>query len=251
MIKENYLKLKAKAIKLRKKGWSYGEIKKEINVSKSTLSYWLKIIPLTPGLKKRFYTARVLNLARGRCSQKERRKKEIAKIIKEAEEEISLPLSFETYRLFGAALYWAEGKKTEHFAITNSDPYFVVFIVHWFKKMFGVAPQNLKARLNIYSQQNELKLKEFWSQLTDIPLENFGESFVKPANKGYKKNNLYYGTIEIRVPRGTNMRHRVFGWIKAALKDIAPDIELTQREWKSLKEVPRPVNIPEHLNLPR
>ncbi|MBT9169266.1 MAG: hypothetical protein DDT19_02621 [Syntrophomonadaceae bacterium] len=247
MDKSKYSQLKSKAIKLRKKGLSYGEIKKEINVSKSTLSYWLKTIPLTPEQRERLYTKKILNLARGFPSQKERRKREIAKIIEGAEKEIQLPLSFETYRFIGAALYWAEGGKTKEFKITNSDPDFILFMVRWFEKVLGVYPSRLKVRLNIYPQQNDQKLKQFWSQLTGIPLENFGKSFVKPPNKGYKKNNLYYGTIEIRVSKGTDFRHRVYGWIKTVLKDIAPDVELVQKEWKSLKEVPRPVNIPENI----
>jgi len=247
MDKEKCPQLKLKAIELRKKGLSYGEIKKNVNVAKSTLSLWLKTVPLTPEQRKRFYTARILNLVRGRSSQRERRKREIAKIIGEAKKEIQLPLSLETYQLLGAVLYWAEGKKTKHFAITNSDPHFVIFMVRWFKKIFGVNPQDLKAQLNIYPQQNELELKKFWSQLTDIPLENFGKSFVKPPNKGYKKNNLYYGTIEVRVPKGTDMRHRVFGWVKTVLKDIAPEVKLNQKRWKSLKETPRPINVPKKI----
>jgi len=251
MDKEKYSKLKLKAVELRKKGWSYDEIKREIKVSKSTLSFWLKTIPLTPELRNRFYTSRVLNLARGLQSQRERRKREIAKILEKAGKEIQLPLSFESYRLIGAFLYWAEGRKTSGFEITNSDPNCILFMVKWFEKIFGVPPRNLTACLNIYPQQNEVEIKQFWSELTGIPLENFGRSFIKPPNKGYKKNNLYYGTIKVRVPKGTDMRYQVFGWIKTVLKDIAPEVELKQKEWKSLKETPRPANIPENIKLPR
>lgn len=240
---KNYSQLKLRAIQLRKKGLSYNEIQKELNVSKGTLSLWLKTVPLTPKQRKHFYTKRILNLASGPQSQKERRIREIAKIIKEAEKEVRLPLSLEAFRFLGAALYWAEGSKTNHFAVTNSDPHFMLFMVHWFEKTFGVSPQNLKARLNIYPQQNEQNIKQFWSQLTRIPLENFGKSFIKPLNKRYKKNNLYYGTIRVVVPRGTDMRHRVFGWMKAILRNVAPNTELVQKEWRSLKEVPRPVNL--------
>ena len=211
------------------------------------MSLWLKTIPLTPEQRKRLYTNRVLNTARGAQSQIERRKREIEKILKEAEGEIKLPLSFEIYRLIGAFLYWSEGSKTTGFSFSNSDPHFILFMVKWLKRVFGIPPQNLKAWLNIYPQQNNLKLKQFWSQLTGIPLENFGKSFIKPLNKGYKKNNLYYGTIKVKVLKGTDMRYRVFGWIKTVLKDIAPEVELTQKEWKSLKETPRPANIPEKI----
>lgn len=247
--KTNYSKLKIEAVKLRKKGLSYGEIRKDMNIPKSTLSLWLKNIPLTLEQRKHLYTKKVWALERGPRSQKERRTQEIAKIIEKAEKEIQLPLSLEAYRLIGAALYWAEGKKTKHFAVTNSDPYFIVFMVKWFEKIFKVSPNCLKARLNIYPQQNELEIKHFWSRLTGIPFENFGKSYIKPRNKGYKRNNLYFGTMEVRVPKGTDLRHRVFGWIKAISKNLVPNVEFVQKEWKSLKEVPRPINLPEKIEV--
>ena len=244
MNKKNNSQLKTEAIKLRKKGQSYGEIGNKLGIAKSTLSFWLKNIPLSSKDKKRLYANAVLNLCLGPRCQKERRKREVAKIIKDARKEIQWPLSWDTYQLVGAAIYWAEGSKTGGFEVANSDPYLILFMVGWFEKVFGVSPKNLNARLNIYSQQNDKELKQFWSQLTAIPLENFGKSFVKPPNKGYKKNNLYYGTIKIRAPKGTDMRHRTFGWIKAMLGGINPKTELIQREWRFLKEVQRPINLP-------
>jgi DNA-binding CsgD family transcriptional regulator len=244
-------KLKLKAIELRKKGLSYREIGEKLSVTKSTIRFWCMNVRLRPEDKKRLYTRQVLLMARGPKSQKERRKREIIKIVKGAEKEIRFPVSFEAYRLFGAGLYWAEGNKTGGFEITNSDPYFILFMVKWFEKILNVNPSRLKAKLNIYSQQDDLKLKKFWAQLTNIPLKNFNKSYVKPSNKGYKKNNLYYGTIKIRVSKGTDFRHKVFGWVKATLKDIDSQTELVQREWKSLRDVPRPINMPENIKLPR
>lgn len=240
---KNYNFLKAKAIELRKKGLSYGDIKKEINVSKSTLSFWLKDVPLKEEYRKRFYTNKILNLAKGAQSQKERRLREISEIIEKAKKEVGKSISLESYRLFGAALYWSEGNKKNGLVITNSDPYLILFMVKWFKKIFNIPSNNLKAWLNIYPQQNELEIKKFWSKLTGIPLENFGKSFVKPLNRNYKKNNLYYGTIRIVVPKGTDMRHRIFGWVRGMLRDISQKIELTQQEWKSLEKPSRAINI--------
>ena len=242
-----YSRLKLKAIELRKKGLSYKQIGKELGAAKSTIRFWCINIPLKPDDRERLCTKQVLMITRGPNSQRERRKREITKIINEAKEEIQLPLSLETYRLIGAFLYWAEGCKTDRFAVTNSDPYFILFMVRWFKDVFGIPSQDLKVELNIYPQQNESEIKQFWSCLTGIPLENFGKSFIKPLSKNYKKNNLYYGTIRVRVPKGTDLRHRVFGWVKATLKDIELETELIQREWKSLKETPRPANIPEKI----
>jgi len=239
----NYNQLKIEAIKLRKAGLSYREIKKQVNVSKSTLSYWLKDVLLTEEQKKRLYTKGVASMARGAQSQKERRIREVNKILAEAAKEIEKPVKLETYRILGAALYWAEGSKSNGLKITNSDPHLILFMVRWLEKLFNVPPKNLKAWLNIYSQQNDLEIKRFWSQLTGIPLERFGKSFIKPLNKNYKKNNLYYGTISIKVSRGTDTRYRIFGWIKEIMKDINLETELVQKEWHKLTEVSRAVNI--------
>ena len=81
--------------------------------------------------------------------------------------------------------------------------------------MFRIKAKDLQAHLNIYQQQDEGLIKKFWSEITGIPLTNFGKTFIKSANKGYRKNNLYYGTIRIRIKRGTDLRLRVLGWISA------------------------------------
>jgi len=235
--------LKTRAIKFRKTGLSYGEIAKKLNVSKSTLSYWLKDIPLTNEQQKRLYTKQVFILSKGPQSQKERRKREVNKITSEAEKEIKSPVALETYKILGAALYWAEGSKTNGLKITNSDPNLILFMVKWFKKILGVSPKDLKVWLNIYPQQNDSDIKKFWSSLTEIPLKNFGKSYIKPLNKNYKKNNLYYGTVSIKVPRGTDMRYKIFGWIKSIMKDINSKAEITQKEWHKLTEVSRAINI--------
>lgn len=234
---------KTQAIQLRKTGLSYNEIKKEIPVAKSTLSLWLKDIALSPRHRKRLYTKQIAILSLGPQSQKERRMREVEKIISEAKNEVRYPLSFEAQMLFGAAIYWAEGNKTHDFEITNSDPQLILLMVKWFEKILGVGVERLSARLNIYPQQNNMDLKKFWSQLTGIPLNNFGKSFIKPISSGYKKNNLYYGTIKIRVIKGTDFRYRIYGWIQAVLQDITSQSDLVQKKWESLRDIPRPVNL--------
>ena len=236
--------MRALATALRKKGLSYNEIRRQVPVAKSSLSLWLKHIRLSPKHRAHLYTKQIQILSRGTPSQVERRKREIAFITENARKEILLPLSSETRRFLGAALYWAEGSKTKNFAITNSDPILIAFMTHWFKEMFDIPPSTLKAHLNIYSQQNEKEVKQFWSEITGIPIENFGKTFIKPTNKGFKKNNLYYGTIKVYVPKGTDMRYKTLAWIQAALQDLIPEIESTILRWSQLKAVERPpVNI--------
>ncbi len=101
----------------------------------------------------------------------------------------------------------------------------------------------MAAQLNIYPQQNNQKIKKFWSDLTGIPLQNFNKSFIKPLNKEYKKNNLYYGTIRIKVLKGTDMRIQTFGWIKKVMSNLDPQVQTAQKRWISLTKTPRPINL--------
>lgn len=236
------IKSKQRVRLLRKnKGLSYKEIANIIGIAKSTVKLWCNGIILKPKFKRRLYTKQIQVLSRGPNSSHKRRKREIKIITENAEKEIGLPLNHQTYKLFGAALYWAEGDKTKHFAIANSDPHLIKFMVKWMSDTLDINPKNIKANLNIYSQQNEKEIKKFWSNITKIPLNNFGKSFIKPTNKRYKKNTLYYGTIKIRVLKGTDFRHRLFGWISAVLKDTKSKIGIIERKWHKLKtDYPRP-----------
>jgi len=229
-------KSKQKCITLRSRGFSYGEISIKTGISKNTIKYWCKNIVLRPEYKKRLYTKQIDLLSKGPKSSHARRQKEIELINNKAEEKIKSPLSMDAYRLFGAALYWAEGNKISDFTITNSDPLLIQFMTKWLCDMFKLTPENLTAHLNIYPQQDDLKIKRFWSEITKIPLSNFGKSFIKPSNKNYKKNTLYYGTIKIRVHKGTNFRIEVFSWINKVLKNNKIDVEITERKWYKLKD---------------
>src|SRR3989344_5459980 len=241
-MKANIL-LKSRAITLRKKGLSYNEIRKEIPIAKSTLSLWLRSIELKPEFKKRLYTKQIEILARGSRSQKERRMREVEEIIKEASGQIKLPISPDALCLIGAGLYWAEGSKGKRFQMANSDPFLILFMVQWIEKIFNISVRTLKARLNIYPQQNDLEIKKFWSNLTGIPLKNFQKSYIKPFSTGYKKNNLFYGTIRVEIPKSADLVCRTFGWVQGLLRDVKPQVELIQKKWRHLLNTPRPVNL--------
>ncbi|MFH1412457.1 MAG: helix-turn-helix domain-containing protein [bacterium] len=238
----NYGVLKKKAVNLRRRGYSYGEIAKQIKVSKSTLSLWLKDIKLTKEQRQRLYTKQTFVLNYGSQSQKNRRKREVDIIISKAVSEIRMPISIDSYRFFGVALYWAEGSKTSMFNMTNSDPNLILFWINWLKKIFNISSKQLKAKLNIYPQQNEKEIIKFWSDLTNIPINNFGKSYIKPISSNYKKNNLYYGTIRIYVPKSTDLRHRLYGWLEAIMQDIAPNVKKVEKKWDKLTKVAKPIN---------
>lgn len=240
----DYELLKKKAIDLRGGGLSYGEIKKVLGVSKSSLSLWLKSIPLKSEYKKRLYTKQIRSLSLGAKSQKERRAVEVKKIIEQAEDQIKFPLSEETLRMFGVALYWGEGSKRKMLEITNSDPYLILFFIHWLNKIFGIRSINLKARLNIHQEQSEIEIKKFWSELTGIPLKNFGKTYIKPISGGYKSNKLYFGTLRLEVPKSVNIRYTILGWLTGLMKNFSKvNVEALKTKWQPLEKSAKSVNL--------
>src|SRR3989344_8755115 len=242
-MKKNYELLKNQAQSLRKTGKSYGDIASKLAVPKSTLSLWLRDFPLSQEQKTKLYTKQIQILTLGPNSQRQRRIREINAILEKAKGEIQFPLSDQTLLLMGAALYWGEGSKGNKMQVTNSDPALILFTIRWIEKVFGISSRELKAKLNIYPQQNELLIKKFWSSLTGIPIKNFGKSYVKPFSKGYKKNNLYYGTIRIEVPKSGDYIHRVYGWTQAVLERENRHAKRVEQRWMRLTKVNRPVNL--------
>ena len=57
---------KKEAIFLRKKGYTYNEILQKVSVSKSSLSEWLKDLPLTKDEKSMLRTRKDSNISKGR-----------------------------------------------------------------------------------------------------------------------------------------------------------------------------------------
>lgn len=218
-------KLKLLARKYRRSGLSYLAIAKKLMIAKSTAKSWCSDIELKPEQKKKLYSNRIKKLISGEFSSHTRRQVQIDEITAEAEKEIVSPISDDAYRFLGVALYWAEGSKTKHFSLVNSDPIMIKFMVNWMKAFLGVEPDMIKAHLNIYEGQDDKKLKAYWSKLTGIPLKNFGKSFIKPAGKNYRRNILYHGTIKIRVFSATDLRYRVLAWLNKMLSEFKLGID--------------------------
>ena len=105
---------KNRAIELRRQGKTFGEILREISVSRGSLSYWLRDIALTPEqlakikykneqIKEKFIKFNEL--------RKNKSARDKSFIINNAIKEIDV-LSARDLKLIGIALYWAEGYRS-------------------------------------------------------------------------------------------------------------------------------------------
>lgn len=122
--------LRDKAIQLRKQGFSYSEILKEIPVAKSTLSLWLRSVGLSKRQKQRLTQKKLVAAHRGGQRKREQLVLRIQEIKKLARFETK-ELSKEMLWVMGVMLYWAEGSKDKYYkpgqpvSFSNSDPLMV------------------------------------------------------------------------------------------------------------------------------
>ncbi len=205
---------KIQAIKLRKTGKSYGEIRKQVNVSKATLSMWLRDIKLTPDQEKRIYVElRQKNAYRMAKSNQQKRVKNTEKIIKEARQEA---VKFFKNPLFisGLMLYWAEGDKSEtqeRVKFTNSDPRMIGLAMRWFRDICEVPEEKFRACVYIHSLHSRENIESYWSKITGIPINQFFKTQIKQTSLKQRRNKLYEGTFAITVSN-KNLFRKIKGW---------------------------------------
>ncbi|MDD2758576.1 MAG: hypothetical protein PHD72_04415 [Patescibacteria group bacterium] len=202
------------AIKLRGQGRSYSEILKIIKVSKSTLSLWLKNVKLSLAQQRRIYHTLKQNNAHRLAKKKQQIKRDLTKkIINESMREYGQMTRNELF-LPGLMIYWAEGDKTtanEMVKVSNSDPAMIKFMMRWFREICKVPEDKFRIALHIHSLHCNGDTKEFWANVTRVPLIQFHKTQIKQTTLKHRKNPLYNGTCSIRV-YDKNLFRKIMGW---------------------------------------
>lgn len=207
---------KKQAIELRLSGKSYREIITIIpNLSKSTLSGWLRNVKLTPAQEKRLgknikkitYNARV----KSAWAKKKKRLRQTKRVIEEAKRELPNLLKIPLF-LVGLSLYWAEGSKSsEKIQFANSDPRLIRMMIKWFRKICKVPKEKLKIHIYIHKVYKNENCEEFWSKVTGVPVSRFGKTTYKPTPHRVKKNLDYKGVCRIDINNVALFR-KIMAW---------------------------------------
>ncbi len=213
-----------KAKKLRKKGFSIGDIANKISVSKSTVSYWCRDITLSPKQiehiekqHKKACVGALLTVAERRrieriIQTKKSRERGMADVGKISKRDLFM---------IGLALYWGEGYKkgNEEFGFTNSDPKMIEVAIKWLEDIYNVKKDYLILRVSI-NQTHEKRgscVVEYWSKITRVPITQFTKtSFIKTKSKKiYPNHDEHFGTLRIKIRKGAGLRRQVLGSISA------------------------------------
>ncbi|MFA5270767.1 MAG: helix-turn-helix domain-containing protein [Candidatus Omnitrophota bacterium] len=211
------------ARRLRGNGWSVRSIANKIKCSKSTISNWVRDIPLTDEQIEKLKS----NQDRGRAKAANHRNapKQVwakirARAFESAQREIHRKHSLYALKIVGAALYWGEGYKSGRCTVSfsNSDPGMIVLIMEFFRKICKVSEDKFRGALHIHPHLDVDKAKRYWSKISGIPIKQFHKSqiSVSKASKN-KKDSLPFGTFSIYIS-DTLLRAKIDGWIKGVEK---------------------------------
>lgn len=220
-------KIRARAEKLRRLGYSYGMIREKLAVSKSTLSNWLGQIEFNPNSEviKRVGKARLksaLYKHRSKLQDIERRKREATQDIGE--------LTRRDFFMLGIGVYLGEGSKAnEEVKIANSDPIIIKLALRWLKEFCGLERHHFRITLHSYPDVDPKKALKFWSKATTIPIAQFTKTITdNRKNKSLlRRRKLPYGTAHLYVRSGgtilpgvKSLHRKIVGWIENVAKQI-------------------------------
>lgn len=207
------------AITLRKQGRSYNQIKRELKVSKSTLSVWLRDHPLSPERLKELQHGDA-RIEKYRATMQKKREDRLARYYEEEKMKWGL-LSQRELFIAGLFLYWGEGNKANRsvVSINNTDPNLIKFALYWFLHALQVPKEKVQVFLHLYDDMDIEKELSFWSKELNISRKNL----VKPYIKKSKRTNLDqkgfgHGTCGIRV-FGTERKERLLITLKTIFEE--------------------------------
>ena len=185
--------IKDQAKQLRKQGYSYGQLIKELRVPKSTLHQWIRRVKRPAKFSKldRIRWIREIQPLGAQGNHK-RRENNIQRIISETKNEIvGLQINREIKKAVLSTLYWAEGTKVRGgLCFANTDPKLVLLFVNLLRTCYKLDESKLRVRLHLHYYHRVKKIKTFWSKLLNIPTSQFEKIYRKSRSKEktFRKN---------------------------------------------------------------
>ena len=214
---------------MRSEGKSISDIANLLHASKSTVSYWCRDIVLSPKQIRLLAERRLEGGATGRLRAAEiKRAVRLDAIQKESMRGARAVGSLSQRDLFilGIALYWGEGYKTgnDECGLTNSNPDIIRAFIRWLEEIHDVKRPDLIARVSVNEAHKHRvrEIEKYWTHIIDIPLSQFTKTSLIKARvrKLYKNHDAHFGTLRVKVRRGTALRRRILGSIAEIARQV-------------------------------
>jgi hypothetical protein len=217
--------MRAKARALREQGLDYEQIVAELGVSKSSVSLWVRDMPLPERLSYEERRKRSLDGVRQYWAA-ERPVRDAKRHAVRAAAAVQIgQLSDREVLIAGAIAYWCEGSKEkphrriDRVAFINSDP----ALIHLFIRFLGVAGigrDRLACRLYIHESADVDAAQRFWLEATGLEPAQFARPTIKRHRPTTVRKNTgedYHGCLRIDVRRSTDLYRKIEGWAAAAM----------------------------------
>jgi transcriptional regulator with XRE-family HTH domain len=176
---------------LRAQSWTQADIAEKLGVSKSSVSLWVRDVEFVANARR---TAR----RRGPNVLQRRKAEEI-----EHFQELGVvrlgDLSEQAFLAAGAALYAGEGAKRDGAVVfANTDFRLVRFFCSWLRTFFQIDETRLRARVYLHQGLDIGAAEQYWSEVTGIPLIQFGKPYRAVTNSGYRQIKHENGCVYVR-----------------------------------------------------
>ncbi len=210
------------ARELRKRGFTYVEIAKIVDVSKSTISLWFSRETwsrnVTESNKKRSAKENskrisLLNTARGNQYKKSY-----------AEAERSAVTEFKHYKhnplfIAGLTLYMSIGdtKSPTLLRIADTRPELHILFIRFITEYLGVSREKIRFWVLLYPDLNPEKCSQYWSKRLKLPLSQFHRYQVIEGRS--TKKTLHDG-VGNTIIGDTVLKKKLLKWISLASKEL-------------------------------
>jgi hypothetical protein len=179
-----------KARELRATGMTLLEIATELGVVKSSVSLWVRDIPVRGPRRRRGGRPAGPNVLR------ERKLAEIERLLADGRERIGR-MSEREFLVAGTALYAGEGAKGG-LLFANTDPRMVHLFCAWLRRFFVIDESRMRVRLYLHVGLDLDRAMRFWSAVTGIPVTQFAKPYRATPDPSIRRNKHEFGCVGVR-----------------------------------------------------
>lgn len=232
---KNLPKEKGHAIKLRKRGKTYGEIAKQIKVAKSTLSLWLREVEVPAEFITRLRQKKLDAVRLGWAARRKERIDRTHRITISARKEVKRLMRNPLW-LVGVTLYWAEGHKEKLWrpgalvTFTNMDENTIALFMGWCCKFLSVDRDGFICSLYIHDSHKAraTEVQKWWGRQLSINPKNITVYYKKHTLKHVRHNDAvdYHGVFRVRVRKSVDMNRRIASWTSELVRSLKNKNEL-------------------------
>ncbi len=210
------------AVLFRKRGFTYAEIAKICNVSKGTVSNWLKDQSFSRQVAKdntkRAVDAnkkRLVSINKARNTERKAQYAEIGRLAK---------VEYKNYRtsplfIAGLMLYSSEGDMHNErlIRLTNSRTDLHRIFIRFLTTYLGVAKPSIRLWLLLYPDLNEIACMKHWCKKTSLSPAQFYKNQIIAGKSN--KRTLHFG-IGNTIIGSTLLKKKLMTWIELSAKEL-------------------------------